>query len=67
MVLVILASFEFRNIPPSSASAAYAATNLSIWHSVNIAPLGCIVCLSCGFHPRNKCPADRIISSLYDN
>ena len=36
--LMILASFAFKNSAPSYASAANAATNLSIWNSENITP-----------------------------
>ena len=64
--LLILFYFAFRKGTPSSASDADAATNLSIWYSVNIARLRCIGCLSCGFHPSNKCPAARLIESLSD-
>ena len=46
---MILTSFAFRNSSPSSASAANSPTSLSIWNSVNIAPLRCMGCLSCGF------------------
>ena len=64
--LMILVSFSFRNIAPNYASADDAATNLSIWHRVNIAPLRCMGCLSCGFHPRKKCSTAWILESLYD-
>ena len=36
--LTILASFALNCFSLIAASAADAATNLSIWHSVNIAP-----------------------------
>ena len=36
--IMILASFAFKNSAPSYASAANAATNLSIWNSENITP-----------------------------
>ena len=65
--LMILASFAFKNSPPSSASATSAATNLSIWHSVNIAPFRWMGCLSCGFHPRKKFPDAQLCASLADN
>ena len=52
--LIILASFLFRNIVPSSASVSDAATSLNIWHKVNISPLRCMGCLSFGFHPRKN-------------
>ena len=64
---MILAYFEFGNSDPSYASADYAATNLSMWHKANIAPLRCMRCLYCGFHPRKKFPADLILASLADN
>ena len=64
MSLVIVDYFKFRNSAPSSASAADAEKFLSIWHRVNIAPLRCMGCLSCGFHPRKKVPAARILESL---
>ena len=64
--LMLLTSFSFRNRAPCSSSASNAATNLSIWQSVNIAPLRWVGCLSCGFHPRNKFPAAPILASLAD-
>ena len=64
--LMITDYFAFRNSAPSSASADDAATKLSIWHRVNIAPLRCMGCLSCGFHPRKKCPAARIFEFVAD-
>ena len=66
VIIIILDSFAFRNSAPISASASDAAINLSIWHKVNIAPLICMGCLSCGFHRRNKCPAALLIASLAD-
>ena len=63
---MILCYFSFRNSAPSSASASDAATNLSIWQSVNIAPLRYMGCLFCGFQPRKKCAAAMILESLYD-
>ena len=67
VILIILDYFLFRNSAPSSTSAADAATNFIIWHRVNIAPLRCMGCLSCGFHTRKKCPATRILEYLSDN
>ena len=64
---MLLDSFSFKNSAPNSASAADAATNMSIWHRVNITPLRWIGCLSCGVHPRNKCPAVWLRVSLDDN
>ena len=64
--LMILSSFAFKNSAPSSASAAYAATNLSIRHSVDIAPFMWMGCLYRGFHTRKKCPAARLRASLAD-
>ena len=64
--LMILDCFAFRNSAPIYASGADAATNLSIWHRVNIDPLRFMGCLSCGFHLRNKFPASRLLESLYD-
>ena len=58
--------FAFSNRDPSSASSVDAATNFSIWHKVHIAPLRCLGCLSCGFRPRNKCPADLLLAYLAD-
>ena len=63
---MILDYFPLRNSAPSSASAANAATNLSIWHGVNIYSLRCMGCLSCGFHLRKKLLADQILASLSD-
>ena len=65
--LMILVSISFRNIAPNYASADDAATNLSIWHRVNIAPLRCMGCLSCGFHPRKKFTDTRLLASIADN
>ena len=42
------------------------AKNLIIWHSLNIAPLRCMGCLSCGFYPRKKFPAARMLAYLAD-
>ena len=67
MSLVFLVSFTFSNSAPSSSSAVSAATNLSILHKVNISPLRFVECFSCGFYPRNKCPADRLLAYLADN
>ena len=64
---MMLASFAFRNSSPSSASAADAATNFSIWQSMNIAPLKCMGCFYCGFHPRKKCPSAWLLASLAGN
>ena len=64
--LLILFYFAFRKGTPSSASDANAATNLSIWHGVNIYSLRCMGCLSCGFHLRKKLLADQILASLSD-
>ena len=63
---MILTSFAFRNSSPSSASAANSPTSLSIWNSVNIAPLRWMGCLSCGFYPRKKYPAARLLASHAD-
>ena len=64
--LMILDYFLFRNSAPSSASASDATINLSIWHSVNITPLRCMGCLSCGLRPRKKCSAARILAYIAD-
>ena len=64
--LVILAYFAFSSSALGSDYAADAATNLSMWQSVNIAPLRCMGCLSCGFRPRKKFPAARMLASLAD-
>ena len=64
--LMILDSFAFRNSAPSSASADNAANVFIIWHKVNITPLRCMGCLSCGFHPRKKFPAALLLASLAD-
>ena len=61
--LTILAYFAFRNSAPSSASSANNETNVSIWQSVNIAPLRIIRCLSCGFHPRIFFSSAQILAS----
>ena len=63
---IILAYFAFKNISPSSTSAADAAKKLSIWKSVNIASLRWMWCLSCGFHTRKTFPAARLRESLSD-
>ena len=65
--LMILDYFAFRDSAPSSASAVNSATNLSIWHKSNIAPLRCMGCLSCGFHPRKKFTAALLLASIADN
>ena len=64
--LMVFSSFPFINSALSSASTDNAATNLSIWHRVNIAPLRFMGCLSCGFHPRKKCSTAWILESLSD-
>ena len=64
--LVILAYLVFRNSAPSSASAVGAATNLSIWHKENIAPVRYMGSLSCGFHKRKKCPSALLLAYLSD-
>ena len=64
--LMILSSFEFRNIAHISASTSDDTTNLSIWHRVNISPLRCMGCLSCGFRPRMKFPSDMLLESRDD-
>ena len=39
---MILAYFDFSNSALSSSSAANSVIYLSIWHTVNIAPLSCM-------------------------
>ena len=51
---------------PNSTPADDAATNLSIWHRVDIAPLRWMECLSCIVHKKKKCPATRQHISLAD-
>ena len=58
--------FAFKNSAPNCASAAYAATNLRTWNCLNITPLRWMGCLSCGVHPRKKCPADLLHKSISD-
>ena len=64
--IMILDYFLFRNSDPISASSADAVTNLSIWHRVNISPLMCMGCLSCGFHLRKNFPAYQFLASIAD-
>ena len=61
---MIFSYVVFKNSVPNFASAADAATNLSIVQRVKIAPLMWMGCLSCGVHPRNKCPADWLHLSI---
>ena len=65
--LVVLDCFSFKNNAQSCTSAADSATNLSIWHSVNIAPFRWMGWLFCGFRPRKKFLASMICAYLSDN
>ena len=62
--VIVLDYFAFRD----SARVLHLLPMLrrSIWNRVNIVPFMCMGCLSCGFHPRNKCPAAWILASLAD-
>ena len=63
---MIFSSFVIKNSDPNSAFDSDAATNLSIWHSVNIAPLMWMGGLSCGVHPRKQFLSIRLCTSLAD-
>ena len=56
----------FKNSASNYFSAVGAAKKFSIWHRVNIAPLRWMGCLSCGVHPRNKFPDDRLFTYIAD-
>ena len=64
VILMIFASFAFKNIAPNLASAADAATNLRIVQSVRIGPFRRMGCLLYGYHTRKKCPAAQLLVFL---
>ena len=69
LFFIIFDYFAFKNSASNSASAANAATNLSIVQRVKVTPLRWMGCLSCGVHPRKKCLGDwmcEFLSIEYD-
>ena len=65
--LMLFASFAFKNIAPNSGSAADAATNLRIVHSVRIVPFSRMGPLSSGSQPRKKWPAAKLLASFAES
>ena len=65
--LMIFASFAFKKIAPNSDSAADAATNLKIVHSVSIGPFRRMGRSSSGSQPRKKWPAARLLASFAES
>ena len=63
---MIFASIAFKKSAPNSASDSDAATNFSMWHRVNIAPLRWTGCLSCDVHPSDKIMSGQLHASLSD-
>ena len=61
---MIRPSFAFMTRAPSYASAAEDATNFMMLKRVYIAPFRRMGALSCGIHPRKKCPDARLLASL---